>query len=105
MNKQVFSHLITPDRLASLKQASEVGCVQFHRLLAPNADPFAGQNEFHDRITAAFNEVADLEQEVRERVSAIFAKYELGDHGFGASISFYYDRAKDSYQHRHKDEP
>jgi replication fork clamp-binding protein CrfC len=104
MNKQVFSHLITTDMLEGVKRASEVGNLQFHRFLTPNADPFAGQNEFHDRVTAAFNEVAELEQEVCERVSAIFAKYELGDHGFGASISVYYDRAEDSYQHNRKGE-
>jgi hypothetical protein len=95
MNKQVFSCLITPDMLASLKRASEVGNVQFHCLLGPNADPFAGQSEFHDRITSAFNEIANFEQEVRAQVSAIFAKYKLGDHGFGASISVYYNREED----------
>jgi hypothetical protein len=97
MNKQVFNCIVTPDLFSNIKQASEVGDVQFHRLLTSDADPFSGQDEFHDRLTAAFNEIHDLDQEVRARTSDIFTKYGLGNHGFYAILCLYYDRAKDNY--------
>ena len=95
MNKQIFSALVTAEQLDGLKRASAACDVQWHRMAAQNEDPFAGRDELHDRLTAAWNEVAALDQEVRARVAAIFEKHGLQGHGFGADLVSHYDPGKD----------
>ena len=100
MNKQIFSALVTADQLDGLKRASAACDVQWHRMVAQNEDPFSGQDELHDRLTAAWNEVADLDQEVRARIAAIFEKHGLGEHGFGGAVVTDYDPKKDNQSPR-----
>ena len=61
--KQVFGRILsTKEDLDLVKQGIDVGDVQFH-LLAHNQkpDPLIGQSSQHDRLTAAINELHDLD--------------------------------------------
>jgi hypothetical protein len=97
MTRQVFSEVIVEKDLELIKRASEVGAVQFHRNIREVQDPFTGRSDLHDRLTAAFNEVADLDAETQARAAAIFERHGLGGHGFAASVVLAYVREWDKH--------
>lgn len=90
--RQAFNRLIhTKEDLDLVKKGIDVGTVQFHLLVnSENPDPLIGQSSQHDRLTAAINELHELDLEVRERAKDIFKKYGFEDHGFAASVSSHY---------------
>ena len=72
-----------------LRRASEAGSVQPHRFVSLSVpDPFQGDHEERDRLTAAFVEIFYLDQEVKRRAQAIFARHGFADEGFSCSVAF-----------------
>lgn len=97
--KQTHNHLSSnSEYLSSLKRAQEVGDVQFHRLSADLSQNFRKEDPLYERLVGVFTEIALLDKELEARAEAIFAKYGLGGHGFGASLSVYYAREQDKYR-------
>lgn len=97
--KQIFFRpLNSVEDLRVIKCAAMAGDVQFHRLYPDECvDPYAGSSELHDQCTAAFNEIAELNREVRERADAIFAEHGLQGHGFTAYVATAYDMTADKH--------
>lgn len=94
--KPVPLHLFAqPVTVADVKYVHEAIAFQPHHNPDPGPDPFQGQGEEHDRLTAAFTELHHLDQRVRAEAAALFERHGLGDHGFGAGVVFYHDPERD----------
>lgn len=74
---------------ARLKIAFEAAEVQPHKFVSPSIlDPFYGDHEEHDRLTAAFVEIYALDQEVMRRAALIFERHGLGGEDFLCDVRF-----------------
>jgi hypothetical protein len=49
-----------------------------------------GASEEYDRLVLAFNEIAELERELRIKSTEIFQRHGLYQHGFAASVMTHY---------------
>jgi hypothetical protein len=91
----LLHHFAAPVTVADVKDAYEAVRLQPHHNPDPGPDPFQGQGEEHDRLTAAFTELHHLDQRVRAEAAALFERHGLGGHGFGAGVLFYHDPDRD----------
>lgn len=96
---RIFNKLIaTLNDFETIKRACGQGAIQIHRLRTDTPDPNNGLNAFHDKLSSVFNQIADLEAEVKLRFADLLREHDLEGHGFSVSLEVTYTPERDKHR-------